>query len=56
MKRNLDHLPEGKRAELAHVVKVVREGFAFATTRRTQPHLRAATLLKIILFGSYGAP
>jgi predicted nucleotidyltransferase/HEPN domain-containing protein len=53
MKTNLDHLPEGKRAELAHVVKVIREGFAFATARRTQPHLRSAKLLKIILFGSY---
>ncbi|MEW9855081.1 HEPN domain-containing protein [Novosphingobium sp. M1R2S20] len=53
MKTSLDHLPQGKRAELAHVVEVVREGFAFATARRTQPHLREAGLLKIILFGSY---
>ena len=53
MKTSLDHLPQGKRAELAHVVEVVREGFAFATARRTQPHLREARLLKIILFGSY---
>lgn len=53
MKTDLDHLPPGKRAELAHVVDVVRKGFAFATERRTQPHLRAARLLKIILFGSY---
>lgn len=53
MKISLDHLPEGKRAELAYVVDVLRQGFAFATARRTQPHLRAAKLLKIILFGSY---
>lgn len=53
MKTDLDHLPPGKRAELAHVIDVVRKGFAFATERRTQPHLRAAKLLKIILFGSY---
>jgi len=53
MKTSLDHLPQGKRAELAHVVEVVREGFTFATARRTQPHLRDAKLLKIILFGSY---
>jgi HEPN domain-containing protein/predicted nucleotidyltransferase len=53
MKTSLDHLPQGKRAELAHVVEVIREGFAFATARRTQPHLREAKLLKIILFGSY---
>lgn len=53
MKTSLDHLPAGKRAEIAHVIEVIREGFAFATARRTQPHLRAAKLLKIILFGSY---
>lgn len=53
MKTSLDHLPAAKRDELAHVVGVVREGFAFATARRTQPHLRAAKLLKIVLFGSY---
>lgn len=53
MNSSLDHLPEAKRAELAHVVEVVRAGFEFATARRTQPHLRAAKLLKIILFGSY---
>jgi len=53
MKTSLDHLPQSKRAELAHVVEVIREGFAFATARRTQPHLREARLLKIILFGSY---
>jgi len=50
---DLSHLPEGKRAELAHVVEVVREGFAFVTAHRSQPHLRAAKLLKIVLFGSY---
>ena len=50
---DLSHLPEGKRAELAHVVEVVREGFAFATAQRSQPHLRAGKLLKIVLFGSY---
>ena len=53
MNDDLSHLPEGKRAELAHVVEVVREGFVFATARRSQPHLRAAKLLKIVLFGSY---
>lgn len=53
MKSSLAHLPEGKRAELAYVVEVLREGFAFATERRTSEHLRKAKLLKIILFGSY---
>jgi predicted nucleotidyltransferase/HEPN domain-containing protein len=49
----LASLPQGKQDELAFVVDVIRSGFAHATTRRTQPHLRAARLLKILLFGSY---
>jgi len=53
MKSSLEHLPEGKRQELAFVVETIREGFAFATERRTMPRLRSARLLKIILFGSY---
>jgi predicted nucleotidyltransferase/HEPN domain-containing protein len=53
MKHSLDHLPEGKRRELAHVVEVLREGFANATRLRTQPRYRSGKLLKIILFGSY---
>lgn len=53
MKTSLDHLPAGKQRELAYVVEVLRAGFAKATAQRTQPHLRKAKLLKIILFGSY---
>jgi uncharacterized protein len=53
MRSNLDHLPEGKRRELAFVVEAIREGFAFAIARRTMPRLRGGRLLKIILFGSY---
>lgn len=53
MKRGLDHLPAGKQRELAYVVEVVRQGFAEAISRRTQPRFRAGKLLKIILFGSY---
>lgn len=53
MKNGLDHLPEGKRRELAFVVEAVREGFGFAIERRTMPALRGGRLLKIILFGSY---
>ena len=53
MKATLDHLPEGKQRELAHVVERVREGFARATAQRTQPRYRNGKLLKIILFGSY---
>ncbi|HYE28325.1 MAG TPA: HEPN domain-containing protein [Allosphingosinicella sp.] len=53
MKSDLDHLPEGKRRELAFVVEAIREGFGFAIGRRTMPKLRGGKLLKIILFGSY---
>lgn len=53
MKTSLNHLPEGKRRELAFVVAALREGFAFAVARRTMPALRGGRLLKIILFGSY---
>lgn len=53
MKTSLDHLPEGKRRELAFVVELIRDGFRFAIERRTMPKLRGGRLLKIILFGSY---
>ena len=53
MRTSLDHLPEAKRRELAHVVEVIREGFAFAIARRTMPDLRGGKLLKVVLFGSY---
>ncbi|KRA84693.1 HEPN domain-containing protein [Altererythrobacter sp. Root672] len=53
MRDDLDHLPEAKRRELAHVVEAIREGFAFAIARRTMPELRGGRLLKIVLFGSY---
>lgn len=53
MNRSLDHLPEGKRRELAHVAQIVRDGFARAIAQRTQPRFRDGKLLKIILFGSY---
>ncbi|MEN7538796.1 HEPN domain-containing protein [Aurantiacibacter flavus] len=53
MKTSLDHLPEGKRRELAHVVEVLHDRFAYSTSRRTQEHTRGGQILKIILFGSY---
>ena len=53
MKNSLDHLPEGKRRELAHVVEIIREGFAEAISRRTIERFRNGKILKIILFGSY---
>lgn len=53
MRCGLDHLPEGKRRELAYVVETVRAGFAAAIAHRTQPRYRMGKLLKIALFGSY---
>ena len=53
MRGDLDHLPEAKRRELAHVVEIVRGGFAQAIAHRTQPRFRNGQLLKVILFGSY---
>lgn len=53
MNSGIDHLPDGKRRELAHVVETVRTGFAEAISTRTQPRFRAGKLLKIVLFGSY---
>lgn len=53
MKNSLEDLPDAKRRELAHVVEIIREGFAQAIAHRTQPRFRNGKLLKIILFGSY---
>jgi predicted nucleotidyltransferase/HEPN domain-containing protein len=53
MGSELGHLPEAKQRELAHVVEIIREGFAKAIAHRTQPRFRNGKLLKIILFGSY---
>jgi predicted nucleotidyltransferase/HEPN domain-containing protein len=53
MPTDLDHLPEAKQRELAHVVEIVRSGFAEAIAHRTQPRFRNGKLLKVILFGSY---
>lgn len=51
--RTLDHLPPPKRHELDHVVSVLRDEFARACASRWSPSLKAGSILKIILFGSY---
>jgi predicted nucleotidyltransferase/HEPN domain-containing protein len=53
MRSDLDHLPEAKQRELAHVVDIIRRGFAEAISRRTMERFRNGRILKIILFGSY---
>lgn len=53
MKRRLDHLPEPKRREIAHVVERLRTGFAAELAGRRADRFRDGRILKIILFGSY---
>ena len=53
MIRTLDHLPAGKRAELAFVVDVLRTSFDEERSTRQSPALRDGAIFKIILFGSY---
>ncbi len=53
MRSSLDHLPAGKRHELAFVVEVLRDGFATALATRESAEARDGRILKIILFGSY---
>jgi uncharacterized protein len=53
VRTDLDHLPEGKRRELALVIEVLRNEFAAGLRLRTQPKFRQGRILKIVLFGSY---
>ncbi|WP_374346551.1 HEPN domain-containing protein [Phenylobacterium sp.] len=53
MKTDLQHLPGGKRRELAHVVEVLLEEFQKVVATRKADRLRNGQVLKIILFGSY---
>ncbi|MDQ0248797.1 putative nucleotidyltransferase/HEPN domain-containing protein [Sphingomonas kyeonggiensis] len=53
MRSDLDHLPQAKQRELAHVVRILFEEFAEITARTTDPKKKAARILKLVLFGSY---
>ncbi len=53
MPRTLDHLPAGKRAELAFVVEVLTAGFDEELLTRWAKHLKNGQILRIILYGSY---
>lgn len=52
MKTSLDHLPEGKRAELSRILEVLFREFEDITKRKTAARLQGR-ILKVILFGSY---
>ena len=53
VKQSLDHLPDSKKRELAHIVRVLFEEFAEATARTTAPWKKQARILKVVLYGSY---
>jgi predicted nucleotidyltransferase/HEPN domain-containing protein len=53
MRTDLDHLPQTKQRELAHVVRILFEEFAEITARTTDPKRKVARILKVILYGSY---
>jgi len=53
MKTDLDHLPVGKRRELARVVEILHEEFDEAQAGASSEKRRRGRILKIVLFGSY---
>jgi len=53
MRTDLDHLPEAKRAELAHIVEILFAEFEDATALATQKWKKQGRILKVILYGSY---
>jgi len=53
MQNDLDHLPQAKQRELAHVVRILFEEFAEIIARTTDPKKKAARILKLVLFGSH---
>ncbi|WP_294212384.1 HEPN domain-containing protein [uncultured Sphingomonas sp.] len=53
MRDTLDHLPQAKQRELAHVVRVLFEEFEAATASTTTKWKKQARILKLVLYGSY---
>lgn len=53
MKTDFDHLPEGKRAELAQVVKILFAEFEDALALATQGWKKQGRIVKIVLYGSH---
>ena len=53
MPRSLDHLPAGKRDELAFVVELLTSSFDEERSSRWAQHLKNGQILRIILYGSY---
>ncbi|MNQ85351.1 Nucleotidyltransferase domain protein [compost metagenome] len=53
MPRTLDHIPAGKRDELAFVVGLLTAGFDEERSTLLAKHLKNGQVLRIILYGSY---
>lgn len=53
MRDTLDHLPQSKQRELAHVVRVLFEEFEAMHARRSQKWSKQGRILKVVLYGSY---
>ena len=53
MKTNLDHLPQAKQRELAHVVRILFEEFDAAHALGTHKWKKQGRIAKLVLYGSY---
>ncbi|GGJ41443.1 hypothetical protein GCM10011393_09520 [Sphingopyxis bauzanensis] len=56
MKTDLDHLPANKQRELERVKQIIIEEFEDALALGTMSWKKKGRIVKIILYGSYGAP
>jgi predicted nucleotidyltransferase/HEPN domain-containing protein len=50
---SLDHLPEGKRADLARILAILFSEFEDAIKGRMAPTRKQGRILKVVLYGSY---
>jgi predicted nucleotidyltransferase/HEPN domain-containing protein len=53
MRRDLEHVPERQRAELARAVAILQAGFEEATALSTSAWKKSGRILHMVLFGSY---
>ena len=53
MRRDLDHVPERQREELARAVAILQAGFEEAISLSTSAWKKTGRILRIVLFGSY---
>ncbi|MEG3124258.1 HEPN domain-containing protein [Sphingomonas sp. GB1N7] len=53
MRDTLDHLPQSKQRELAHIVRVLFQEFEAMHARGNQKWAKQGRILKVVLYGSY---